>query len=56
MMTAMLTVRNILEHTNFDVWRVNEDAQYHESGAAGAERFGATTGHLGAERLVPKRV
>lgn len=36
MMTAMLTVRNILAGTRiFDVWAVNEDAEYHESGNEG---------------------
>jgi len=38
MMTAMLTAQNIIagkrEH---DVWRVNEDAEYHEAGDRGAE-------------------
>jgi protoporphyrinogen oxidase len=38
MMTAMLTARNILAgEKKFDVWAVNEDAQYHESGEAGAQ-------------------
>ncbi|MES2217285.1 MAG: NAD(P)/FAD-dependent oxidoreductase [Pseudomonadota bacterium] len=33
MMTAMLAVKNIIAgETRFDVWRVNEDAQYHEAG------------------------
>jgi protoporphyrinogen oxidase len=52
MMTAMLTVRNICAgRAMFDVWCVNEDAEYHEEGAAGAQRnFGLQ------ERLVPKRV
>jgi hypothetical protein len=32
MMTAMLTVKNILaDQTLFDVWQVNEDAEYHEA-------------------------
>ncbi|MEO8130077.1 MAG: FAD-dependent oxidoreductase, partial [Bryobacteraceae bacterium] len=31
MMTAMLAVRNILG-ANFDLWQVNADAEYHESG------------------------
>lgn len=36
MMTAMLCVKNILAGRHlYDVWRVNEDAQYHESGEAG---------------------
>ena len=35
MMTAMLTVENIAAgHQVYDVWRVNQDAQYHESGLA----------------------
>jgi protoporphyrinogen oxidase len=34
MMTAMLTARNIIAGENrFDVWRVNQDAQYLEAGA-----------------------
>ncbi len=36
MMTAMLTVKNILAGQNqFNVWDVNQDAEYHESGKAG---------------------
>jgi protoporphyrinogen oxidase len=36
-MTAMLTVENILAGEElFDPWEVNEDAEYHESGEAGA--------------------
>jgi len=42
MMTAMLAVRNILSgNMHYDVWNVNQDAEYHEehkSGASG-ERF-----------------
>jgi protoporphyrinogen oxidase len=38
MMTAMLTARNILAgKRQYDVWAVNQDAEYHEAGAAGAE-------------------
>ncbi len=37
MMTAMLTVKNILADKKiYDVWNVNEDAEYHESGYAAA--------------------
>lgn len=37
MMTSMLTVRNILAGRRaYDVWNVNEDAEYHEEGAPGA--------------------
>ena len=35
MMTAMLCVRNILAGEEiYDLWRVNQDAEYHEEGAA----------------------
>jgi protoporphyrinogen oxidase len=48
MMTAILTVRNILAgELIYDVWEVNEDAQYQESGEAEA---------LISERLVPRPV
>lgn len=37
MMTAMLTARNILaDRKLYDVWQVNQDADYHEAGVAGA--------------------
>ncbi|HXJ14006.1 MAG TPA: FAD-dependent oxidoreductase, partial [Candidatus Limnocylindrales bacterium] len=37
MMTALLAARNILAGTNqYDLWSVNEDGEYHESGHAGA--------------------
>jgi len=37
MMTAMLTARNILAgERKYDVWAVNQDAEYHEAGPAGA--------------------
>lgn len=36
MMTAMLTVRNIVAGERcYDIWGVNEDAEYHESGTEG---------------------
>jgi protoporphyrinogen oxidase len=51
MMTAMLTARNILAGERlYDVWDVNEDAEYHEAGASGAQAA------LNSERLVPQRV
>jgi protoporphyrinogen oxidase len=38
MMTAMLTVRNIIARERiYDVWHVNQDAEYHESGSAGQQ-------------------
>jgi protoporphyrinogen oxidase len=51
MMTAMLTVRNILAGAPvYDVWNVNEDAEYHEAGEAGVREA------LESVRLVPRRV
>jgi len=36
MMTAMLAVKNILAgRTLYDVWRVNQDAEYHEEDGVG---------------------
>jgi protoporphyrinogen oxidase len=50
MMTAMLTVANILAGAPlFDVWQVNEDAEYGEAGASGVQEA------LKSERLVPRR-
>jgi hypothetical protein len=47
----MLTVRNILVGAPvYDVWNVNEDAEYHEAGEAGAHEA------LQSVRLVPRRV
>jgi protoporphyrinogen oxidase len=38
MMTAMLTVENIIAGARvYDIWCVNEDAEYHEAGDEGAE-------------------
>ncbi len=38
MMTAMLTAKNILAgERKYDVWAVNQDAVYHEAGAAGEQ-------------------
>jgi protoporphyrinogen oxidase len=52
MMTAMLTVRNIVaEGELYDVWQVNQDAEYHESGAAGAQKTDEIVG-----RMVPRPV
>jgi protoporphyrinogen oxidase len=51
MMTAMLCARNILAgETIYDLWGVNQDAEYHEAGKAG-EQAGAT-----GVRLVPTRI
>ena len=51
MMTAMLTAENILAgERKYDVWAVNEDAEYTESGYSGAQEA------LKSERLVPRKV
>lgn len=51
MMTAMLTVKNIVAGARvYDVWNVNEDAEYHESGTEGEQAA------LASERLVPERL
>lgn len=48
MMTAMLTARNILAGERiYDIWQVNEDAEYHEAGTSSAQAA------LASERLVP---
>jgi protoporphyrinogen oxidase len=50
MMTAMLTVRNILAGERlYDVWGVNEDAEYHEAGTSSAREA------LSSVRLVPRK-
>jgi protoporphyrinogen oxidase len=52
MMTAMLTVKNILAGAAiYDVWNVNQDAEYHETLGAFCERTGAPF-----DRLVPTRI
>ena len=38
MMTALLAARNIIAGKKlYDVWAVNQDAEYHEAGSAGVE-------------------
>jgi protoporphyrinogen oxidase len=55
MMTAMLTVRNIMEGARvYDVWNVNEDAEYHESGDEGDAKDIAAA--LNSVRAVPERI
>jgi len=47
-MTAMLAAKNIIAGTElYNVWNVNQDAEYHESGSRGAEEGG---------RMVPSMV
>jgi hypothetical protein len=51
MMTAMLVAKNIVAGRKiYDQWQVNQDAEYHEDGRAGADQ--ALTGG----RLVPAPV
>ena len=51
MMTAMLTAKNILAGERvYDIWNVNEDAEYHEAGGSGVKEA------LGGERMVPQKV
>jgi protoporphyrinogen oxidase len=53
MMTAMLCVQNILaERKIYDLWQVNQDAEYHESGTAGHQKTNGATGL----RAVPTKV
>ena len=50
MMTAMLTAKNILAGERvYDIWNVNEDAEYHEAGGSGVKEA------LASERLVPQK-
>ena len=56
MMTAMLCVENIkANRAVYDLWAVNGDAEYHESGNAGAETTAANAGATGL-RSVPTRI
>jgi protoporphyrinogen oxidase len=51
MMTAMLCVQNVLAgKEQYDLWRVNQDAEYHEEGERGAD-----TEHHGG-RLIPRLI
>jgi protoporphyrinogen oxidase len=50
MMTGMLTAMNIMAgETLYDVWQVNEDAEYGEQGPSGAQEA------LASVRMVPRR-
>jgi protoporphyrinogen oxidase len=51
MMTAMLTVENVLANERrYDVWNVNQDAEYHES------HSGRETEALDGERMIPQAI
>lgn len=66
MMTAMLTVENIVAGSRvYDIWCVNEDAEYHEAGDEGADKVLAAprqpvsedqAAALGSVREVPERI
>ena len=52
MMTAMLAAKNIIAGNElYDLWNVNEDAEYHEGGMRGVEESEKI-----AERLVPSSI
>ncbi len=54
MMTAMLTAKNILAgERKYDVWAVNQDAEYHEAGEGGAESLSVSSTEI---RKVPALV
>jgi protoporphyrinogen oxidase len=51
MMTGLLAAQNIIAGQKiYDVWRVNEDAEYSEAGLSGVQEA------LSSERLVPRKV
>ena len=63
MMTAMLTVENIVAGERvYNIWNVNEDAEYHEAGDEGEQVAIAAkvsedqASALLSERDVPKRI
>jgi hypothetical protein len=62
-MTAMLTVENIAVGSRvYNIWNVNEDAEYHEAGDEGEQQVIAAkvsedqAAALTSERDVPKRI
>ncbi len=63
MMTAMLTVENIVAGSRvYNIWNVNEDAEYHEAGDEGEQVAIAAkvtddqAAALASERDVPRRI
>ena len=63
MMTAMLTVENIAADARiYNIWNVNEDAEYHEAGDEGSQQALAAAvsedqaAALESERDVPRRI
>ena len=56
MMTAMLTARNILAGERiYDIWQVNEDAEYHEAGVSSARRRSRASAWCRARRSPARR-
>jgi protoporphyrinogen oxidase len=54
MMTAMLAAKNIIAGKEiYDLWEVNEDAEYHEGGNRGAEETEKVLGRSVPERVNP---
>ncbi len=41
MMTAMLTIANLVDGKNYDIWGVNEDAEYHEEASVSDDQKAA---------------
>jgi len=57
MMTAILTARNIMANEpRYDVWRVNEDAEYHETGAAGQQEGASGLRVVPTSQLVSRQI
>ncbi|NDU86394.1 MAG: NAD(P)/FAD-dependent oxidoreductase [Ferrovum sp.] len=58
MMTALLTVKNILAgRKEFDVWQVNQDAEYHEEQSSVVRKDGVVKAHFSVEeRAVPAKI
>lgn len=55
MMTAMLAAENILAgETRYDVWRVNQDAEYHEEQQSGASGERLVPGATASGKTVPR--
>jgi hypothetical protein len=56
MMTALLSARNIVAGKElYDLWKVNQDAEYHESGDRGAEETGRLIPRLLRRSSIPPR-
>jgi protoporphyrinogen oxidase len=56
MMTALLSARNIIAGRElYDLWKVNQDAEYHEAGDRGAEASGRLIPRLLRRSSIPAR-